>query len=81
MAGLGEDMPSKKILDREPIPGGNPDRPTKRGDTKRCTTPRCTQKEFKHGLCSGCWEDFLEAKENEPDVDAINEAFDRARNS
>jgi len=73
-------MSTKKILDREPIPGGNPDRPTKRGVTRSCSMPKCSRKEFKEGLCSSCWDDF-KSDDSKMSVDETNEAWDRARNS
>jgi hypothetical protein len=73
-------MTTKKILDNEPIPGGNPDRPTKQGVTRTCSMTKCSGKEFREGLCSSCWDDF-QAGDGKMSVDEQNEAWDRARNS
>lgn len=74
-------MATKKILDRESIPGGNPDRPTRRGPTRRCTARKCGRVEYKQGLCEPCHDDHVREQEQGMTADEMNEAWDRARNS
>jgi hypothetical protein len=76
-------MTTKKILDHgtESVPGGNPNRPTRGGVTRVCCTTKCSEKEYKGGLCSDCWSDFVKKRDKGMTVDDQNEAWDRARNS
>jgi len=74
-------MSTKKILDQASIPGGNPDRPTRRGNTRTCTASKCGKKEFREGLCEGCYDDHVVEQGNAMSGDEISEAWDRARNS
>ena len=74
-------MSTKKMLDHEPIPGGNPDRPTRRGPTRTCTATKCTRKEYRQGLCETCYDDHVAEQGSTMSPDEITEAWDRARNS
>lgn len=74
-------MTTKKILDRSPIPGGNPDRPTRRGQGPRCSAVKCNDKPVHQGLCQYHWDDFKAEQAKKPSEDQWNEAFERAKHS
>ena len=74
-------MAGNRLFDEAPIPGGNPERPSRYGKTRHCTTRGCRRPEFKQGLCDPCWSEHEREARKRLTVDEVNEAFERAKDS